>query len=177
MVRRKSQASPWPPPPSSVYVSRSFRRHQLGSPKPHKRQRSAQTLTIIFPGFISSPAPSEPGHAPQPARRALGDSGRGLQATAARPRPVHARALAVACGLSTHVPRATGGAASAGGDGEACGREGSELGPEPRRQRLGMGPALLARGEGRLGAWPRRGPQAMRSWSRGGRKAGVQARS
>lgn len=56
-----------------------------------------------------------------------------MQAAAASSSPVHACALAVARGLSTYVPRATGGATRAASDGEACeGEQGGEsLDPEP----------------------------------------------
>lgn len=141
MGRRKSRT-----PTATAFLQRLRARliseTPAQSPTPYKRQRAAQTLTIIFLGFISSPAPPRPSLAPseawlrpseawprpQPRPPSPGSSGGGLQAAAAGSGPVYARALAVARGLGAHVPRAAGGAASAGGDGEACGRERREFG-------------------------------------------------
>lgn len=114
MGQKKNTVAPSPSlPPSSVYTPHSFQRRRISSP--HKRSFSASSQSLF-------PAPSLRDLATPPRAhfRAQGTSGCGLQTTAARSRPVHARALAVAGGLRTHIPRATGGATRAAGDSEAC---------------------------------------------------------
>ena len=86
------------------------------------------------------PPPNAWPRPPRPAPRKRSLRLLDTQAAAASSSPVHACALAVARGLSTHVPRATGRATRAASDGEACeGEQGGEsLDPEPEASSLGF---------------------------------------
>lgn len=141
MGRRMSRSPP-PMPPLSVSALNTTWRRQLNPLHPTKEGEAPGPSASCSLGLFQDP-PLRPS-APEA-------SGDGVRAAATRSRPVHARALTVAGGPDAHVPRTTGGAARAAGDGEACGRERRGLGAEPEGSR-GAGSQAPEDGS-RMRAW------------------------